>query len=360
LERVAAAFGDDFVDIPIDVKYELVSDIGAQKAGDMLQAHGQAFVELYSRERRAVTDVMRNPRYADIMLDVFSDERPTVAFYKQSLDRLGSLDAQQTGALILIRQLHPTKKAEEINKDALTIIGASASRLAAIKTQNPQAVAATVDWVLHGQMSGTLLNRLTAHGHAVTLLSLPLYLGPDTVTQMLGVADETTILKFLADFTAPGESQARAMAYLREDAAGHLKSYATTPGGGPKAVLARHVLLQEYGGTLPAEADRTLHWLLAHTSVEHDQIHKSTIESLHAMGIPGGIIPIAVAIPTARMVAATGLLGPIAIVLVLLSAAGLAVARVAFRVALPFPLWRRRIAERPMINVTQLSRRNRD
>jgi hypothetical protein len=355
LQQVAAAFGDDFVDISIDVKYELVSDIGTQKAGAMLQAHGKAFVDVYSRERRAVTDVMRNPRYDEIMRDVFSDDRPTVAFYKHSLDRLGSIDAQQTKALILIHQLHPTKNADEINKDALTIIGASASRLAAIKTQNPQAAAATVDWVLHGQMSGTLLNRLAAHGHAATLLSLPLYLGPDTVTQMLGVADETTILKFLADFTAPGESHARAMAYLREDAAGHLKSYAKT---GPKAVLARHTLLQEYGGTLPTEAEHTLHWLLAHTSVEHDQIHKSTIESLHAMGIPGGIIPIFVAIPTARMVAATGLLGPVVIVLVLLSAGGMAITRIAFRVALPFPLRRRRIKERPMINVTQLSKRD--
>jgi hypothetical protein len=315
-------------------------------------------VDLYSRERRAVTDVMRNPRYAEIMLDVFSDSQPTVAFYKHSLDRLGSINAQQTKALILIHQLHPTKNADEINKDALTIIGASASRLAAIKTQNPQAAAATVDWVLHGQMSGMLLKRLAAHGHAATLLSLPLYLGPDTVTQMLGVADETTILKFLADFTAPGESHARAMAYLREDAAGHLKSYTTSPGGGPKAVLARHTLLQEYGGTIPAKADRTLHWLLAHTSVEHDQIHKSTIENLHAMGIPGGVVPIFVAIPTARMVAATGLLGPVVIALILLSIGGLAIARVAFRVALPFPLRRRRIAERPMINVTQLSKRS--
>jgi hypothetical protein len=358
VQQVAAAFGDDFVDIPIDLKYELVSDIGTQKASAMLQAHGKPFVDLYSRERRAVTDVMRNPRYDEIMRDVFGDDRPSVAFYKHSLDRLGSLDAQQTRALILIHQLHPAKNADEINKDALTIIGASASRLAAIKTQNPQAAAATVDWVLHGQMSGTLLNRLAAHGHASTLLSLPLYLGPDTVTQMLGVADEATILKFLADFTAPGESHARAMAYLREDASGHLKSYNTSPGGGPKAVLARHTLLQEYGGTLPAEADRTLHWLLAHTSVEHDRIHKSTIESLHAMGIPGGIVPIAVAIPTARMVAATGLLGPVVIVLVLLSAGGLAIARVVFRVALPFPLRRRRIAERPMINVTQLSKRD--
>jgi hypothetical protein len=358
LQLVAAAFGDDFVDIPIDVKYELVSDIGTQKASAMLQAHGKAFVDLYSRERRAVTDVMRNPRYAEIMLDVFSDSQPTVAFYKHSLDRLGSIDAQQTKALILIHQLHPTKNADEINKDALTIIGASASRLAAIKTQNPQAAAATVDWVLHGQMSGMLLKRLAAHGHAATLLSLPLYLGPDTVTQMLGVADETTILKFLADFTAPGESHARAMAYLREDAAGHLKSYTTSPGGGPKAVLARHTLLQEYGGTIPAKADRTLHWLLAHTSVEHDQIHKSTIENLHAMGIPGGVVPIFVAIPTARMVAATGLLGPVVIALILLSIGGLAIARVAFRVALPFPLRRRRIAERPMINVTQLSKRS--
>jgi hypothetical protein len=57
-------------------------------------------------------------------------------------------------------------------------------------------------------------------------------------------------------------------------------------------------------------------------------------------------------------VAATGLLGPVVIVLVLLSVGGLAIARVAFRIALPFPLRRRRITKRPMINVTQLSKRN--
>jgi hypothetical protein len=52
------------------------------------------------------------------------------------------------------------------------------------------------------------------------------------------------------------------------------------------------------------------------------------------------------------------LLGPVVIVLILLSAGGLAIARIACRVTLPFPLRRRRIAERPMINVTQLSKRN--
>ena len=147
------------------------------------------------------------------------------------------------------------------------------------------------------------------------------------------------------------------MAYLREDAAGHLKSYATTPGGGPKAVLVRHALLQEYGGTLPAEADRTLHWLLARTSVEHDQINKSTIENLHAMGIPGGVIP-ACRHSYGPHGGGDRVARPVAIVLVLLSAGGLAVARVAFRVALPFPLRRRRIEERPMINVTPLPKQS--
>jgi hypothetical protein len=358
LEQVAAAFGDDFVDIAVSVKYELINDIGAQKASAMLQAHGHGFVDLYRRERRAVTEVMRHSRYAEIMLDVFSEAKPTVTFYKQSLDRMGSLDAQQTDALLLIHKLHPTKKPDELNKDALTIIGASASRLSAIKAQNPQTAALTVDWVLSGQMSGTLMKRLTAHSHATTLLSLPLYLGPDIVTQMLGVVDEATILKFLADFTVPGESNARAMAYLREDAAGHLKSYATSPAGGPKAVLVRHALLQEYGGTIPAEVDHTLHWLLARTSVGADQINKSTIENLHAMGIPGGVLPVFVAIPTARMVATTGLLGPMVIVLVLLSVGGWVVARSVFRLVLPFPLRRRRIEERPIINVTPLPKQS--
>ena len=358
LQHVSAAFGDDFMDVPLTLKYELVHDIGVQKAGALLQAHGPAFVDLYRRERLGVTAIMRNPRYAEIMMDVFSTEQPSVAFYKQGLDRFGSLDAPQTDALILIHTLHPTKKADEINKDALTVIGPFTSRLAAIKTQNPQAAATTVDWVLNGQMSGTLMSKLVAHAHAATLLALPLSLGPDIVTRMLGVVDETIILKFLSDFTAPGESNARVMALLREDATGHLTSYSTSPGGGPKAVLARHTLLQEYGGTIPATTDRTLHWLLAHTPLEYDHIHKTTIENLHALGIPDGRMPLFIAIPAARLVSMTGLLGPIVIIVALIGIGGLALARGAFWVALPFPLRRRRIEERPVLNVTHVPKQS--
>jgi hypothetical protein len=364
-QQVAAAFGDELVDVPMHVKYELANDIGVLKAGSMIQKYGQTFVDLYTQDRKALTDVMRNPRHAEIMLDVTQSEKPGVAlsFFKQSFDRLGSLDAQQTDALILVRQLHPGKRPEETNKDALTVLGENAGRLAAFKTQNPEAMATLVDWVLQGQLGGTLLQRLTRHGSASTLLSLPLYLGPDAMLALLVAANEDTLVQFVKDFTRPGTpiASSEAVSLLREDGPGHLKAYAAPSGGGPHAVIARHTLLQEYGGKLPPDADSTVHWILANTSVDATSIHKSTIDNLRALGIPGGAIPRILAIPTAVMVASTGLVGPILVLLVFLGGVGLAVSRFVFR--LPWPLSRRRplLAEpvRPMIDVSGLPRRKR-
>jgi hypothetical protein len=350
-QQVSAAFGEDLVDVPFATKYELTNDIGAEKASAMIQKHSQGFVDLYTRQRKALTDVMRNTRYAEIMLDVFHAGNPEafLMFYKHGFDRMGSLDAFQTDALILIHQLHPTKRADEINKDALTILGQSASRLAAIKQQAPDTAATVVDWVLQGQMNGTLMQRLASHSDAATLLSLPIYLGPDAVSQTLAVADEETLLRFLADFTAPGVQlvNSQALLYLREDATGHLKSYVTTPGGGRNAVLARHTLRQEYGGSLSADTDRTLHWVLAHTSIEPQAIHKSTIENLRALGIPSGAIPGFIAIPVAGLTASTGLLGPIFLLLIFFAGAGLLVTRFVFRIPLPLPRRRRQLPAAP-------------
>jgi hypothetical protein len=306
---------------------------------------------------------MRNPRHAEIMLDVTQSEKPVTAltFYKQNFDRLGSLEAQQTDALILVRQMHPGKRPDEINKDALTILGESTGRLAAFKTQNPEAVATLVDWVLQGQLSGTLMQRLTRHGSAGLLLSLPLFLGPDAIPALLAAVNEDTLVQFVKDFTRPGTPMAssQALALLREDGPGHLKAYAAPSGGGAHAVIARHTLLQEYGGKLPPDADSTVHWILANTSIDATTIHKSTIDNLRALGIPGGAIPRILAIPTAMMVASTGLVGPILAVLVFLGGTALAVSRFVFRLPLPF-LRRRPLSTepaRPMIDVTGLPRR---
>jgi hypothetical protein len=362
-QRVAAAFGEDLVDVSFATKYELTSDITPEKAGPMIQQYGQTFVDLYTQDRKALTEVMRNPRHDKIILDVTQSEKPVAAltFYKQSFDRLGSLEAQQADALILVHQLHPGKRPGEINKDALTILGESAGQLAPFKTQTPESVATLVDWVLQGQLSGALMQRLTRHGSASLLLSLPLHLGPDAMPALLAAANEDTLVQFVKDFGRPGTPMAssQAIALLREDGPGHLRAYAASSGGGPHAVIARHTLLEEYGGKLPPDADSTVHWILANTSVDATSIHKSTIDNLRAMGIPGGIIPRILAIPTAVMVASTGLVGPILVFLVFLGGTGLAVTRFVFRLPLPFSRRRPLPAEpvRPIIDVTGLPRR---
>jgi hypothetical protein len=132
-------------------------------------------------------------------------------------------------------------------------------------------------------------------------------------------------VQFVKDFGRPGTpiASSQAVALLHEDGPGHLRAYAAPSGGGPpcchrQAYLARGVWRQA-----PPHADSTIHWILANTSVDATSIHKSTIDDLRALGIPGGIIPRILAIPTAVMVASTGLVGPILAVIVFLGARGL-------------------------------------
>jgi hypothetical protein len=178
---------------------------------------------------------------------------------------------------------------------------------------------------------------------------------------LLAITNEDILVQFMKDFGRPGTpvASSQAVALLREDGPGHLKAYAAPSGGGPHAVIARHTLLEEYGGKLPPDADSTVHWILANTSVDATSIHKSTIDNLRALGIPGGVIPRILAIPTAVMVASTGLVGPILAFMVFLGGTGLAVTRFVFRLPLPFSRRRPLPTEpvRPMIDVTGLPRR---
>jgi hypothetical protein len=354
-KMVAAAFGRDLIDVPYPLKYELASDLGVERGSAMLQKHGQDFVSLYSHQSKAVSQIIQNKRYPDIIADILQDSNSNAAllFYKRSLDRFGTLDDPQTDALILVHQLHPTLRPDDVNKDALTILGANASQLASIKRQAPQIAATTVEWVLRGQMSATLMKRLVSHSDAALLLSLPVQLGPDAASALLSAANEDQLVDFIKTFSTVGGAlpNTPAVELLREDGPGHLKAYRE---GGRRTVTARHTLLKEYGGKIPEEADRTLQWLMAYTSV--NAVHKSTIDNLRTIGIPGGL-PNVLAIPTASMVMATGLIGPILIVLLFLGGTALAVTRFVFRIPLPFPR-RRAIAEREMINVTHLSKRN--
>ena len=110
---------------------------------------------------------------------------------------------------------------------------------------------------------------------------------------LLAAADEDTVVQFMKDFGRPGTpvASSQAIALLREDGPGHLKAYAAPSGSGPHAVIARHTLLEEYGGKLPPDTDSTVHWILANTSVDATSIHQSTIDNMRALGIPGGVIP---------------------------------------------------------------------
>ena len=46
-KQVAAVFGRDLAEVPFFTKYELTSDIPADRALPMVKAHGKAFVDLY-------------------------------------------------------------------------------------------------------------------------------------------------------------------------------------------------------------------------------------------------------------------------------------------------------------------------
>ena len=62
-----------------------------------------------------------------------------------------------TDALILLRQLHPTKHAEDFHKDTLVTMSTVYDRMAAVAQQDPQLAATVVEWVMQGQMSASLM-----------------------------------------------------------------------------------------------------------------------------------------------------------------------------------------------------------
>ena len=306
-KQVATVFGRDLAEVPFITKYDLTSDIPADRAQPMVKAYGKAFMDLYQRLPDALKTVMQNDRYARIASDVFRhpDSGDVLLFYKEALDRFGNLDANATDALILIRQLHPTKRAEDFHKDTLVILGAVHDRMAAIAQQDPQLAATVVEWVMQGQMNASLMKKLAAQSDAALLFSLPVQLGVEPFMQIMKVSNEDTLLRFVRDFTAGGGrlDQSQAVMLLREDGPGHLLLYTQT-GRNPRAVLARHTLLQEYGGRFTPEVEDTLRWLVRYTSVEP---HRGTIESLQTIGIPGRW-PDAMARPMASMVSSLGLI----------------------------------------------------
>jgi hypothetical protein len=356
-KQVAAVFGRDLAEVPFFTKYELTTDIPVDRAQPMIKAHGKAFMDLYQRHPDALKTVMQNERYARIASDVFRhpDSGAVLLFYKEALDRFGNLDANASDALILLRQLHPTK--QDFHKDTLVILGAVHDRMAAIAQQDPQLAATVVEWVMQGQMSASLMKKLAAQSDASLLFSLPVQLGVEPFIQIMKVSNEDTLLRFVRDFTAGGGrlDQSQAMMLLREDGPGHLLLYTQT-GRNPRAVLARHTLLQEYGGRFTPEVEDTLRWLVRYTSVEP---HRGTIESLQTIGIPGRW-PDAMARPMASMVSSIGLI-PSFIVLAIGAGAVLLipVGMLRFRL-LRLPFRRRKAlayrSDRDLINVTPVHR----
>jgi hypothetical protein len=355
-KQVVAVFGRDLAEVPFITKYELTSDIPADRALPMVKAHGKAFMDLYQRLPDALKAVMQNDRYARIASDIFRhpDSGDVLLFYKEALDRFGNLDANATDVLILLRQLHPTKRSEDYHKDTLVILGAVHDRMAAIAQQDPPLAATVVEWVMQGQMSASLMKKLAAQSDAALLFSLPVQLGVEPFMQIMKVSNEDTLLRFVRDFTAGGGrlDQSQAVMLLREDGPGHLSLYTQT-GRNPRAVLARHTLLQEYGGRFTPEVEDTLRWLVRYTSVEP---HRGTIESLQTIGIPGRW-PDAMARPMASMVSSIGLI-PSFMVLAIGAGAVLLIPVGLFRfrlLRLPFKRRRKALAYRhgrDMIEVT--------
>jgi hypothetical protein len=122
-------------------------------------------------------------------------------------------------------------------------------------------------------------------------------------------------------------------------------------------VLARHTLLQEYGGRFRPEVEDTLRWLVLYTSVEP---HRGTIESLQTIGIPGRW-PDAMARPMASLVSSMGLI-PFFMVLAIGAGIVLLIPVGLFRfrlLRLPFRHRRKVLAhrsDRDMIDVTPVHR----
>ena len=102
-KQVAAVFGRDLAEVPFITKYDLTSDIPADRAQPMVKAYGKAFMDLYQRLPDALKTVMQNERYARIASDVFRhpESGDVLLFYKEALDRFGNLDTNASDALIL-------------------------------------------------------------------------------------------------------------------------------------------------------------------------------------------------------------------------------------------------------------------
>jgi hypothetical protein len=344
VKRVADVFQRELIDIPFAQKYALASDIEPNRATEMIRMHGRTFLDLYTRQPQALVQVMPHTRFRQVVLDIVQSHDPNTGllFYKQSLDRFGALDSKQMDALILIRQLLPTKRPDDLSKVALTVLGDVVDRLQAVKQQTPTEAATIIEWVLHGQISGTTLQRLAAHSQAALLFALPIHLGPDLFTQALQAADETILLQFVRDFTTPAIPlpQSQAVLLLREDGPGYLRMYCST--GGPRAVQARHRLFHDYSGRFTPETENTLRWLVTYASLNPQAISRSTIDNVQTLGLAHW--PHLLALPMANLVVSTGLTGPLAIVVIIvLLPLGLLWFRV---VRLTLPARRRHLASR--------------
>ena len=94
----------------------------------MVKAHHRAFVDLYLRLPGALKTVMQNKRsHTNITQDIFRrpDSGDVLLFYKEALDRFGNLERQcHLDALILIGDCIPRRRAEDFQKDVLTMPGA--------------------------------------------------------------------------------------------------------------------------------------------------------------------------------------------------------------------------------------------
>jgi hypothetical protein len=322
VKKVSTVFGRHLVtEVPFGLKYQLASSLDAARAAALIERHGLPFAELFARHSRPVVQITDNPRYQDILDHVLQSGAPAaeLLFYKYSLDRFGALDKAQTDALVLIRQLHPTKRAEDLDKGVLTLLGPAADRLALLARYHPAVAATVVDWTLRRRMDASLLERLAGRADMEVLFRLLTELGPERFAKALAAVDEDTLLRFIDDISPSRGNLDKVVALLRDSPQGYLKAYTHPDAGGARAVRVRHALAREQEGhPLSAAMEQTMLWLLARTGFDERHIRRATLADLRVAGIPD-ILPDFLALPLARVIVHVGLTPPFLALLLMIA-----------------------------------------
>jgi hypothetical protein len=233
--------------------------------------------------------------------------------FRRAVERLGALDTSQTAALAFARAAFPELPVERIPADGLARVAAALGALEGLAAGRPMAVRPIVGWLLDGALPPGLLARIAHRPDSPALAEALAALGPTRFEALLGVAGVRGLGAYLAE--VPG-----AVEILRADGPSSLRFHQRADSGGPRAVLARERVRREAGGRVDPAAEGALLWLLARTDLPAESIGLGLVRDLQALGIPGVLWPDAVAVPTAGLLARSGLAVPLGLLLLFAAA----------------------------------------